>query len=132
MKSTDVSWSDTRRILRKDHRWESAALLERHEKEKLFEEHVEVLTKRKKEHFRQLLDETTMVRGMLLVLIARTAFNRIKLTCLFFGEVFVYDDVVSPPPISFTERLFLCSPVLYLVFDLPEGRAEVLTSASKC
>lgn len=65
MKSTDVSWSDTRRILRKDHRWESAALLERHEKEKLFEEHVEVLTKRKKEHFRQLLDETTMVSDML-------------------------------------------------------------------
>ncbi|XP_026995639.2 transcription elongation regulator 1 [Tachysurus fulvidraco] len=61
VKSTDVSWSDTRRILRKDHRWESAALLERHEKEKLFEEHVEVLTKRKKEHFRQLLDETTMI-----------------------------------------------------------------------
>ncbi|KAF7696918.1 transcription elongation regulator 1 [Silurus meridionalis] len=61
VKSTDVSWSDTRRILRKDHRWESAALLERHEKEKLFEEHVEVLTKRKKEHFRLLLDETTMI-----------------------------------------------------------------------
>ncbi|XP_053334231.1 transcription elongation regulator 1 [Clarias gariepinus] len=61
VKSTDVSWSDTRRILRKDHRWESAALLERHEKEKLFEEHVEVLTKRKKEQFRQLLDETTMI-----------------------------------------------------------------------
>lgn len=70
MKSTDVSWSDTRRILRKDHRWESAALLERHEKEKLFEEHVEVLTKRKKEQFRQLLDETTMVSGMRLLIVA--------------------------------------------------------------
>ncbi|XP_062867292.1 transcription elongation regulator 1 isoform X2 [Trichomycterus rosablanca] len=61
VKSTDVSWSDTKRILRKDHRWESAALLERHEKEKLFDEHVEALSKRKKEQFRQLLDETTMI-----------------------------------------------------------------------
>ncbi|RXN05897.1 transcription elongation regulator 1-like protein [Labeo rohita] len=61
VRSTDASWSDTRRSLRKDHRWESAALLERHEKEKLFEEHVEALTKRKKEHFRQLLDETSMI-----------------------------------------------------------------------
>lgn len=61
VRSTDASWSETRRILRKDHRWESTALLERHEKENLFEEHVEALTKRKKEHFRQLLDETSMI-----------------------------------------------------------------------
>lgn len=62
VKSTDATWSETRRNLRKDHRWESASLLERHEKEKLFEEHVEALTKRKKEHFRLLLDETSMVK----------------------------------------------------------------------
>ncbi|KAI7795929.1 putative transcription elongation regulator 1 [Triplophysa rosa] len=61
VKSTDATWSETRRSLRKDHRWESSSLLERHEKEKLFEEHVEALTKRKKEHFRQLLDETSMI-----------------------------------------------------------------------
>ncbi|KAK2873066.1 hypothetical protein QQF64_017195 [Cirrhinus molitorella] len=61
VRSTDASWSETRRSLRKDHRWECASLLERHEKEKLFEEHVEALTKRKKEHFRQLLDETSMI-----------------------------------------------------------------------
>ncbi|KAA0720415.1 Transcription elongation regulator 1 [Triplophysa tibetana] len=62
VKSTDATWSETRRSLRKDHRWESSSLLERHEKEKLFEEHVEALTKRKKEYFRLLLDETSMVR----------------------------------------------------------------------
>ncbi|XP_051959947.1 transcription elongation regulator 1-like [Xyrauchen texanus] len=61
VRSTDASWSETRRNLRKDHRWESSSLLERHEKEKLFEEHVEALSKRKKEHFRQLLDETSMI-----------------------------------------------------------------------
>ncbi|XP_047185622.1 transcription elongation regulator 1 isoform X9 [Scophthalmus maximus] len=63
VRSSDATWSDTRRNLRKDHRWESASLLEREEKEKLFNEHVEALAKKKKEHFRQLLDETIMVRS---------------------------------------------------------------------
>lgn len=59
-----MSWSDTRRTLRKDHRWESGSLLEREEKEKLFNEHIEALTKKKREHFRQLLDETSAVRPL--------------------------------------------------------------------
>lgn len=63
VRSSDATWSDTRRNLRKDHRWESASLLEREEKEKLFNEHVEALAKKKKEQFRQLLDETSMVRS---------------------------------------------------------------------
>ncbi|KAM4748189.1 transcription elongation regulator 1 isoform 1-T1 [Rhinophrynus dorsalis] len=58
VRSSDVSWSDTKRTLRKDHRWESGSLLEREEKEKLFSEHIDALTKKKREHFRQLLDET--------------------------------------------------------------------------
>ncbi|XP_061558750.1 transcription elongation regulator 1 isoform X1 [Phycodurus eques] len=61
VRSPDATWSDTRRNLRKDHRWESASLLEREEKEKLFNDHVEALAKKKKEHFRQLLDETTTI-----------------------------------------------------------------------
>ncbi|KAG8439250.1 hypothetical protein GDO86_005466 [Hymenochirus boettgeri] len=61
VRSSDVSWSDTRRTLRKDHRWESGSLLEREEKEKLFTEHIEALTKKKREHFRQLLDETSAI-----------------------------------------------------------------------
>ncbi|XP_030620575.1 transcription elongation regulator 1a isoform X2 [Chanos chanos] len=61
VRSSDATWSDTRRNLRKDHRWESSSLLERDEKEKLFNEHIEALTKKKKEHFRQLLDETSMI-----------------------------------------------------------------------
>ncbi|XP_061091529.1 transcription elongation regulator 1-like isoform X2 [Conger conger] len=61
VRSADASWSDTRRSLRKDHRWETSSLLEREEKEKLFSEHIEALAKKKKEHFRQLLDETTTI-----------------------------------------------------------------------
>ncbi|RVE64010.1 hypothetical protein OJAV_G00142280 [Oryzias javanicus] len=61
VRSSDATWSETRRNLRKDHRWESSSLLEREEKEKLFNEHVEALAKKKKEQFRQLLDETSMI-----------------------------------------------------------------------
>uniref|UniRef100_A0A1A8RQC1 Transcription elongation regulator 1 n=1 Tax=Nothobranchius rachovii TaxID=451742 RepID=A0A1A8RQC1_9TELE len=61
VRSSDAAWSDTRRNLRKDHRWETASLLEREEKEKLFNEHVEALAKKKKEQFRQLLDETITI-----------------------------------------------------------------------
>ncbi|XP_062856994.1 transcription elongation regulator 1a isoform X2 [Trichomycterus rosablanca] len=60
VRSPDANWSETRRSLRKDHRWECCALLEREEKERLFSEHVEALAKKKKELFRQLLDETTV------------------------------------------------------------------------
>ena len=69
VRSSDASWSDTRRNLRKDPRWESASLLERDDKEKLFNAHVETLSKKKKENFRQLLDETVMVRGNLFWLV---------------------------------------------------------------
>ncbi|XP_017545391.1 transcription elongation regulator 1a isoform X2 [Pygocentrus nattereri] len=61
VRSSDATWSETRRSLRKDHRWESSSLLEREEKERLFNEHIEALTKKKKELFRQLLDETAVV-----------------------------------------------------------------------
>nr|XP_055033966.1 transcription elongation regulator 1a isoform X1 [Misgurnus anguillicaudatus] len=64
VKSPDANWSETRRTLRKDHRWESSSLLEREEKERLFNEHIEALAKKKKEHFRQLLDETISITLM--------------------------------------------------------------------
>ena len=61
VRHADVSWRDTRKQLRKDHRYELAEGLERDEKEKLFEEHVEALSKKNKEMFHKLLDETQEV-----------------------------------------------------------------------
>ena len=58
VKTADSSWRDTRKMLRKDHRWDMAELLEREEKEKIFEEHKENLYKKSKEMFHKLLDET--------------------------------------------------------------------------
>ena len=48
MRNSEASWRDTRKQLRKDHRWDLAELLEREEKEKLFEDHVEELSRKSK------------------------------------------------------------------------------------
>lgn len=57
VRSTDYTWKEAKKSLKKDSRWESAGALEREEKEKLFNNHVENLTKRKREKFRELLEE---------------------------------------------------------------------------
>ena len=62
MRNPDKSWNDTKRSLRKDHRWELAELLEPGEKEELFQDHIEQLTDKKRIQFRQLLEENTQVR----------------------------------------------------------------------
>ena len=55
VRTADAEWKDTKKNLRKDPRWEQD--LEREEKEQLFEEHVELLEKKRKAAFHTLLDE---------------------------------------------------------------------------
>ncbi|CAH0763000.1 unnamed protein product [Bemisia tabaci] len=62
VRNSELAWREAKRQLRKDHRWDLAELLSRDEKEKLFNEHIELLSKKKKEKFRQLLDETSEVK----------------------------------------------------------------------
>ncbi|XP_072390987.1 transcription elongation regulator 1 [Diabrotica undecimpunctata] len=61
VRNSDLSWREVKRILRKDHRWDLADSLNREDKEKLFNDHVEQLVKRKRQNFRELLDETVEV-----------------------------------------------------------------------
>lgn len=61
MRDPELSWREVKRILRKDHRWDLAESLGREEKEKLFSEHIDQLLKKKREKFRELLDETADV-----------------------------------------------------------------------
>jgi hypothetical protein len=62
VRNADSSWRDTRKTLRKDHRWELVESLDRDEKEKLFDQHIDALVKKNKEMFHKLLDETSEVR----------------------------------------------------------------------
>lgn len=58
MRTTELGWRETRKQLRKDHRWDLTEQLDKEEKEKLFDSHIEGLTKRNKDMFHKLLDET--------------------------------------------------------------------------
>ncbi|XP_068908784.1 transcription elongation regulator 1 isoform X1 [Tenebrio molitor] len=58
VRNPELSWREVKRILRKDHRWDLADSLSREDKEKLFNEHIEHLLRKKREKFRELLDET--------------------------------------------------------------------------
>ncbi|KAG8184519.1 hypothetical protein JTE90_023533 [Oedothorax gibbosus] len=60
IRAPDIVWHDAKKILRKDHRYE-ASILDRAEREKLFDEHINILHRKKKEKFRELLDETSEV-----------------------------------------------------------------------
>lgn len=61
VRNPELSWREVKRILRKDHRWDLADSLSREDKEKLFNEHIEHLLRKKREKFRELLDETPEV-----------------------------------------------------------------------
>lgn len=52
VRNSEINWREAKRQLRKDNRWDLAELLDRDEKEKLFNEHIDQLTKKKREKFR--------------------------------------------------------------------------------
>ncbi|EEC01225.1 transcription elongation regulator, putative, partial [Ixodes scapularis] len=61
VRNPDASWREAKRTLRKDHRWDLVESLEREEREKLFNEHLEQLQRKKKDKYRDLLNETTSI-----------------------------------------------------------------------
>ncbi|XP_064599903.1 transcription elongation regulator 1-like isoform X2 [Liolophura sinensis] len=61
VRNAEVTWRDAKKQLRKDHRWELVDQLEREERDKLFEEHIDNLNKKNKEMFHKLLDDTPEV-----------------------------------------------------------------------
>lgn len=57
------SWTESKKQLRKDQRWDLSELIEMAEKEKMFREHVSQLSKKRRLQFRKLLEETSKVRA---------------------------------------------------------------------
>lgn len=57
VRNADLSWKEVKKQLRKDHRWELVDSLEREERERLFNEHITNLSKKKRENFKKMLDE---------------------------------------------------------------------------
>ncbi|CAB3367370.1 Hypothetical predicted protein [Cloeon dipterum] len=61
VRNSDLTWKEAKRMMRKDSRWDLVSLLERDEKEKYFTQHIDQLTRKKREKLRELLDETQEV-----------------------------------------------------------------------
>ncbi|XP_054167522.1 transcription elongation regulator 1-like [Oppia nitens] len=57
VRNCDISWRESKKIIKRDHRWELVETLDRDEREKLFNAHIDHLFKKKREKFRQLLAE---------------------------------------------------------------------------
>jgi transcription elongation regulator 1 len=60
VKQSDANWKDTRRSLRKDKRWEMADLLDKHQKERIFDEHIRTLERKRKDLFYQVNRPTSL------------------------------------------------------------------------
>ena len=59
--TTELSWKEAKKILKRDSRWSYCKQLEKEKKEQLFEEHMNKFRAKKREIFYQLLDETSGV-----------------------------------------------------------------------
>ncbi|XP_017046622.1 transcription elongation regulator 1 isoform X1 [Drosophila ficusphila] len=57
VRTPDFTWKEVKRQLRKDHRWELIETLDREDRERKFNEHIDNLMKKKRERFREMLDE---------------------------------------------------------------------------
>jgi len=61
IRTADLSWKDAKKVMRKDQRWDLVEALEREEKERLYDAHVDVLNKKKKASYHELLGECSEV-----------------------------------------------------------------------
>ncbi|KAG5681050.1 hypothetical protein PVAND_010516 [Polypedilum vanderplanki] len=57
VRNPDLTWKEVKKLLKRDHRYEAAEELDRDERERLFNEHINLLTKKKRDKFREMLDE---------------------------------------------------------------------------
>lgn len=57
VRNADLAWKEVKKLLRKDHRWELVEQLDRDVRERLFNEHIDQLSKKKRDKFREMLDE---------------------------------------------------------------------------
>jgi transcription elongation regulator 1 len=57
VRNPELTWKEVKKLLKKDYRYEIAEDLDREERERIFNEHISLLTKKKRDKFREMLDE---------------------------------------------------------------------------
>lgn len=61
VRNPDLSWKEVKKQLKKDHRYELVDSLEREERERIFNDHIGSLTKKKRDKFREMVDELPQI-----------------------------------------------------------------------
>lgn len=54
---SELPWKEVKRQLKKDHRWELVECLDRDDRERIFNDHINSLAKKKRDKFREMLEE---------------------------------------------------------------------------
>ena len=75
VKDTQFTWKETRRSLRKDPRWSALDVLDKAEKESLFNSHIEDIKDKRKKGFRKLLDKAEVCMYLGSCVLFYTIFN---------------------------------------------------------
>uniref|UniRef100_A0A182QPG5 Transcription elongation regulator 1 n=1 Tax=Anopheles farauti TaxID=69004 RepID=A0A182QPG5_9DIPT len=57
VRNADLTWKEVKKLLKKDNRWELISMLDRDDRERLFNEHIANLVRKKRDKFREMLDE---------------------------------------------------------------------------
>lgn len=57
VRNADLTWKEVKKQLRKDHRWELVEQLERDDRERIFNDHIDQLARKKRDKFREMLEE---------------------------------------------------------------------------
>uniref|UniRef100_A0A182P604 Transcription elongation regulator 1 n=1 Tax=Anopheles epiroticus TaxID=199890 RepID=A0A182P604_9DIPT len=57
VRNADLTWKEVKKLLKKDNRWELISMLDRDDRERLFNEHISNLVRKKRDKFREMLDE---------------------------------------------------------------------------
>lgn len=57
VRKSDLTWKEAKKMLKKDQRWEIVESLDRESRDRLFMDHIASLNKKKRDNFREMLDE---------------------------------------------------------------------------
>lgn len=57
VRKSDLTWKEAKKLLKKDGRWEIVENLDRETRDRLFADHISSLNKKKRDNFREMLDE---------------------------------------------------------------------------
>lgn len=103
VRNSNLNWKEVKKQLKKDHRWELVENLDREEKERLFNDHISSLAKKKRDKFREMLDEITSLE-------LTHSWKDVKKLVRDDPRFLKFDRVileVSDPEINFTNILIL-------------------------